>query len=105
MKLKGNLREREFIIEQQLLYSLDLMLDNQVFDRRTLDLRKKIRKVCIIVVELFCEVVGEINLQAFVQIMDGFNDDVLDPLDQNRFLIVHELETGSLERGRQFFAL
>ena len=70
----------------------------KLFNSNPFDLGKKACKVCVIVIEFFAQVIRQIYFDLFLIIMDEFNDNRLNFLNQNAFFIIHQFQP-SLFKG------
>ena len=88
VELTENLCKVQFIMKQKILYALYLMINDELLDGNSFYLRKNIGEVGIDMAAFSNDKISEIDFCKLVRILDHFDNDNLDLLSQDTFLIL-----------------
>jgi len=93
----NNFGKGEFFIYQKFFYLFNFMVQVILLNGCPFNFRKKIRKVCVIVMEFFAQVIRKVYFDLFVSIMNHFNDNCFYLLNQYAFIIIYQFKPGLLK--------
>ena len=93
MHFSGNFSKIQFILSNQFFNSVNLIQNNKVLDRRSLDFGKNIGEVSIVVIQFRTQVIGEFNFYRMIGMVNQFDDHNFDFFNQDASFIINQFQS------------